>query len=137
MASGEAFLDEFYVPALGSVASRGGDPSICRGAAVSGADLVFQSRSDPKACALGAFERAPVRKFTTRTDIPAVHADAHDDFGDDDGYQASPVTQGGTGVQPSPTSPTFPLTGSTSSTPTGTTSSPAGSLSSPNTGRIP
>jgi hypothetical protein len=105
---GEAFLDAFYVPALGSPALRAGDPAFCRGAEVGGVDLAFQARLDPAACTLGAFERPPLRNFSPKTDRPESHADLQDDFSDDDGYRPPPLSPG-TPRPPAPAStPTCP-----------------------------
>jgi hypothetical protein len=93
--TGEAFLDAFYVPAAGSPALRAGDPAFCRGAEVGGVDLPFQGRLDTTACALGAFERAPVRKFSSRRRPREAHTDKRDDFSDDDGYQPPSVSMPG------------------------------------------
>jgi hypothetical protein len=108
VATGEAFLDAFYVPAAGSPALRAGDPAVCRGAQVGGFDLLFQGRLDPSACALGAFERAPVRKFSFPTDRHVVHADAQDDFSDDEGYRPSPVPTGSGRTPSAPLLPAYP-----------------------------
>jgi hypothetical protein len=55
-------LDALYVPALGSSALALGDVTICRAAPVSRRDIVFQSRATDDHCALGAFERPPIRR---------------------------------------------------------------------------
>jgi len=90
VAVGDAFLDAFYVPAAGSPALRAGDPAICRGSMVGGVDLPFQGRPGRDGCALGAFERAPLRKFSFTTDRREPHADKRDDFTDDEGYRPAP-----------------------------------------------
>jgi hypothetical protein len=70
-------LDELYVPDLGSAALFMGDPAVCRAAPVSGTDIVFQSRGLSERCALGAYERPPVRRYrpreppATRDSIPS------------------------------------------------------------------
>ena len=106
IAIGEAFLDEFYVPAAGSPALRAGDAALCRGAQVGGFDLPFQGRLDPTACALGAFEHAPVRKFSSRTDRREAHADTQDDFSDDEGYRPPPMLPGSSQAPSTAVSPT-------------------------------
>ena len=108
VATGEAFLDAFYVPAVGSPALRAGDPRVCHSAQVGGFDLPFQGRVNPSVCALGAFERAPVRKFSVRAHRHEAHADKQDDFSDDKGYQPSPVPTGSGGGPSAPVSPAAP-----------------------------
>ena len=90
---GEAFLDSFYVPGANSPALTAGDASLCRSPAVAGVDLVFQARNNAGNCALGAFERPPLRKFASKAGVvtpPAVHADPKDEFSDDDPYKPPP-----------------------------------------------
>ena len=87
---GDAFLDPFYVPAANSPALTAGDPLLCRGALVGGVDLPFQARQNPTSCALGAFERPPLRKFSSRTERQPVHANPKDEFSDYDSYQPPP-----------------------------------------------
>lgn len=91
VAVGDAYLDAFYIPAIGSPALRAGDRLVCAADPVGGFDLPFQGRLDPTACALGAFERPPVRKFSRRTDRRELHATVQDDFSDDEGYRPPPV----------------------------------------------
>lgn len=108
---GDAFLDSFYVPAAGSPALIAGDPALCRAAPVGGFDLPFQGRLDPQACALGAFERTPVRKLARRTDRQQPHATAADEFPEDEGYQPPPGearTPGNPGSTPNENSPAAP-----------------------------
>lgn len=57
-------LDSFYAPSHSSPALVGGQVEICRNAPVSRVDIVFQSRRKPKTCALGAFERPPMRRLS-------------------------------------------------------------------------
>src|SRR5262249_26848628 len=57
----DPFLDPLYVPIIGSPALFLGDVAVCRAAPVSRKDIVFQSRATDDRCALGAFERPPVR----------------------------------------------------------------------------
>ncbi|MCU1292238.1 MAG: hypothetical protein JWP08_1088, partial [Bryobacterales bacterium] len=59
-ATGNAFLDTLYIPALGSPALGLGDPAVCAAAPVNGSDMPFVGRGQRK-CALGAYERAPLR----------------------------------------------------------------------------
>ena len=96
---GEAFLDSFYVPGANSPALTGGDAALCRSPAVAGVDLVFQARNNADNCALGAFERAPLRKFAPKTETHPVHANPADEFSDDDPYKPPPVQ----GAYPQPT----------------------------------
>jgi hypothetical protein len=58
----DPLLDSLYVPALGSSALFLGDVSFCRAAPVSSKDIMFQSRATDNRCALGAFERPPIRR---------------------------------------------------------------------------
>jgi hypothetical protein len=60
------YLDALYVPAGGSPALTLGDVRICRAAPVSRTDIVFQSRGAHEYCALGAFERPPIRRIPRR-----------------------------------------------------------------------
>lgn len=111
---GDAFLDPFYVPAANSPALLAGDPALCRGTLVGGVDLVFQTRQNPARCALGAFERPPLRQFSSRTDRRPVHANPRDEFSDYNPYLPRPTPP--TGTQPagppgsyvSPPAPTGP-----------------------------
>ena len=77
-------------PATGA-AARAGDPAVCRTAPVGGVDLTFQARLDPTGCALGAFERAPAAKLSSRTDRREAHAEPADDFTEQDGYRPPPL----------------------------------------------
>jgi hypothetical protein len=106
VATGEAFLDEFYVPAAGSPALRADDPAICRGAQVGGVDFSFQGRVHPAACALGAFERPPLRKLSSGIDRSEGHTDQEDDFSDDEGYRPPPLP---TGTEPYATPTALPV----------------------------
>ena len=56
----DPFLDSLFVPSLGSRALEIGTLSICK---LLGTDIVFQPRGDGGKCALGAFERPPVRRI--------------------------------------------------------------------------
>ena len=103
----EASLDAFYVPEPSSTAARDGDPAVCGSAPVGGVDLTFQARRHPIGCALGAFERPPVAKLSTRTDRREAHADPTDDFTERDGYRPPLVTGTAPGT-PSPTPSTSP-----------------------------
>lgn len=106
---GEAFLDTFYVPAAGSPALRAGDPALCRGTQVRAVDLPFQGRLDPGACALGAFERPPLRKLSQRIDRRETPADLQDDFADDEGYRPPPsTTDSGSTTDPTADPATMP-----------------------------
>jgi hypothetical protein len=60
------FLDSLYVPVLGSRALFLGDVAFCRVFPVSSKDLMFQSRATGNRCALGAFERPPIRRVPPR-----------------------------------------------------------------------
>ncbi|HKG58557.1 MAG TPA: hypothetical protein VKB05_02170 [Pyrinomonadaceae bacterium] len=93
VAVGDAFLDPFYVPAANSPALTAGDPLLCRGELVSGVDLPFQARQNANRCALGAFERPPLRKFSSKTERQPVHADPKDEFSDYDPYQPPPYRE--------------------------------------------
>jgi hypothetical protein len=62
----DPFLDSLYVPALGSRALFLGDAAFCRAPLVSRKDLMFQSRATADRCALGAFERPPIRRVPPR-----------------------------------------------------------------------
>jgi hypothetical protein len=115
---GDAFLDPFYVPAANSPALTAGDPALCRGTLVGGVDLPFQARQNPTTCALGAFERPPLRKFSSRTEQQPVHADPKDEFSDDDGYQPPPPPDTQTQPTTPPLSPTSPTASTDSMTPT-------------------
>ena len=55
----DPFLDSLFVPSLGSRALEIGQLSICE---ILGTDIVFQTRGDNGKCAVGAFERPPVRR---------------------------------------------------------------------------
>lgn len=109
---GEAFLDPFYVPAAGSPALQAGDPAFCRGALVGAVDLPFQARPGSTACALGAFERAPLDKLVSKSDRTGVHASPKDDFPEDGGYHPIPSSGTSSGRAPSPPTtypaPTYP-----------------------------
>ncbi len=71
VAVGDPFLDALYVPELGSPALELGDAAICRSDPVRGTDILFQERLG-SACALGAYERAPLRIVEQmRNDRPA------------------------------------------------------------------
>ncbi len=109
---GEAFLDSFYVPGANSPALTAGDAFLCRSPAVAGVDLVFQARNNADNCALGAFERPPLRKFVPKTETHPVHANPADEFSDDDPYQPPPGTQPYATPPPSystsPTASTYP-----------------------------
>jgi predicted outer membrane repeat protein len=111
MPASDAFLDALYIPADGSPALRAGDPAVCRAAPVGGVDLAFQSRLDPGGCALGAFERAPVRKFAAATDRREAHADAADDFSDDEGYRPPPPHNRNPPAEPTPSDTLLALRG--------------------------
>jgi len=87
---GDAFLDPFYVPAANSPALSAGDPSLCSGTLVGGVDLPFQARRNSTHCALGAFERPPLSKFSSKTEKQPVHANPKDEFSDYDPYQPPP-----------------------------------------------
>jgi hypothetical protein len=54
----DPFLDSLFVPSLGSPALEMGDLSICK---ILGTDIIFQSRGNNGKCAVGAFERPPIR----------------------------------------------------------------------------
>jgi predicted outer membrane repeat protein len=121
VAVGDAFLDPFYVPAANSPALSAGDPSLCRGALVGGVDLPFQARQNPTNCALGAFERPPLRKFSSKTEQRPVHTNPEDEFSDYDPYQPPPMPD----TQTRPTSPPGSRTDQTASTdPTATLRAP-------------
>lgn len=92
--TGDALLDEFWVPAPGSPVLSAGDPALCGAEPVSGFDLVFQARGIA-ACALGAFEHAPVRRLSRRSDRVLPHAAAEDDFKDADPVLPGPQTETG------------------------------------------
>jgi hypothetical protein len=64
----DPLLDSLYVPALSSSALVLGDVSFCRAAPVSSKDIVFQSRASADHCALGAFERPPIRRVSPRVE---------------------------------------------------------------------
>jgi len=98
IAVGDAFLDPFYVPAANSPALSAGDLALCGSAEVGGVDLPFQARQDPIACALGAFERPPLDKFSTKTEHRPVHANPKDEFSDCDPYRPPPPLD--TKIQP-------------------------------------
>lgn len=102
VAPSQASLDAFFVPEPGSAAARDGDPAVCSTVPVGGVDLTFQARHDPAGCALGAFERAPAAKLSSRTDRREAHADPADDFTERDGYQPPPVTGSPSPVTPPP-----------------------------------
>jgi hypothetical protein len=102
VAPSEVPLDTFFVPELGSIALRAGDPAVCRNAPVGGVDLTFQGRLDPTRCALGAFESAPAAKLARRTDRREVHADSSDDFTEGDGYRPPPLAAGFPSTGPTP-----------------------------------
>jgi hypothetical protein len=104
VAPSQPALDTFFVPEPGSAAARDGDAAVCRATPVNGVDLTFQARHDPAGCALGAFERAPAAKLSSRTDRREAHADAADDFTERDGYHPPPLTTGSPG-NPSPGTP--------------------------------
>ena len=87
MPIGEAYLDDFYIPATGSPALHGGDVALCRASPVGGFDLAFQARATVSNCALGAFEQSPIRKFDFPTDRREVHALPTQDFSDSEGYR--------------------------------------------------
>jgi predicted outer membrane repeat protein len=71
VAVGDPFLDTLYVPELGSPALELGDAAICRSDPVRGTDILFQERLG-SVCALGAYERAPLRIVEQmRQDRPA------------------------------------------------------------------
>ena len=53
-------LDSLFVPSLGSHALEIGQLSICE---ILGTDIIFQPRGNNGKCALGAFERPPVRQI--------------------------------------------------------------------------
>ncbi len=59
-ATGDAFLDDLYIPAIGSPALALGDPAVCAATPVNGSDMPFTGRG-LRTCALGAYERAPLR----------------------------------------------------------------------------
>ncbi|MCU1266826.1 MAG: hypothetical protein JWM21_3144 [Acidobacteria bacterium] len=103
---GDAFLDLFYVPAANSPALSAGDPSLCRGALVGGVDLPFQARQNPTSCALGAFERPPLNKFSAKTEQQPVHADPKDEFSDCDPYRPPPTLETPTQPRTTPTTST-------------------------------
>ena len=84
---GDAFLDAFYVPAAHSPALTAGDLALCRGVFVGGLDLPFQGRRNPSHCALGAFERPPLRQFSSKTEQRLVHADPKDEFSENEPYR--------------------------------------------------
>jgi hypothetical protein len=90
---GEAFLDPFYVPGANSPALTAGNASLCRSPTVAGVDLVFQARNNADNCALGAFERPPLRKFVPKTETHPVHANPNDEFSDYDAYQPPPTLE--------------------------------------------
>jgi hypothetical protein len=107
VAPSQASLDAFFVPEPGSAATRAGDPAVCRTAPVDGVDLTFQARHDPAGCTLGAFERAPAAKLSSRTDRREAHADPADDFTERDGYRPPPLLTGSPSPgNPSPGTPT-------------------------------
>lgn len=54
-------LDSMYVPAFSSPAVGHGDTAVCRTSPVSGKDVVFQLRNHPVGCAIGAYERPPIK----------------------------------------------------------------------------
>ena len=87
---GDAFLDPFYVPAVNSPALIAGDLALCRGVLVGGVDLPFQGRTNRSHCALGAFERPPLRQFSSKTEQQPVHADPKDEFSEYDPYRPPP-----------------------------------------------
>lgn len=103
---GDAFLDPFYVPAANSPALTAGDVALCRGVLVGGFDLLFQGRINRSHCALGAFERPPLRVFSPKTEQQPVHADPKDEFFENDPYRPPP--SGGTQTPSSPGYPTPP-----------------------------
>jgi len=59
-------LDALYVPVIGNSALTSGDLAICAAEPVAGNDLMFQSRGTTGKCALGAYERPPVRRVSGR-----------------------------------------------------------------------
>lgn len=59
-------LDSRYVPGVASPAMTLGDVAVCRAAPVSRTDIVFQTRGIGDRCALGAYERPPVRRLRPR-----------------------------------------------------------------------
>lgn len=93
VAVGEAFLDPFYVPGANSPALTAGDASLCRGPLVGGVDLPFQARQNAANCALGAFERPPLQKFSSKSEQRPVHANPNDEFSDYDAYQPPPTLE--------------------------------------------
>jgi hypothetical protein len=56
----DPFLDSLFVPSLGSPALEIGQFSICK---IVGTDIIFQPRGNNGKCAVGAFERPPVRRI--------------------------------------------------------------------------
>ena len=56
----DPFLDSLFVPSLGSRALEIGQLSICK---IVGTDIIFQSRGSNGKCAVGAFERPPIRRI--------------------------------------------------------------------------
>jgi hypothetical protein len=62
MPAGDPYLDRMYAPMAGSPALAMGDAALCREDPVNGRDLAFQLRAPGSACALGAYEEAPLRK---------------------------------------------------------------------------
>ena len=58
------YLDEMYVPALGSAALSMGDMTVCASVPVSRTDLAFHGRGFDGTCALGAFEHPPLHRGT-------------------------------------------------------------------------
>ena len=72
----DPFLDTLYVPAKGSPALTLGDATTCKSAPVDGRDLVFQLRERTTDCALGAYERPPLRALKKpREQPPALTVD--------------------------------------------------------------
>jgi hypothetical protein len=69
----DPFLDSLFMPSLGSPALGMGDLSICERAPISRTDIVFQSRGDDGKCALGAFERPPVRRIEAAIEGQGPH----------------------------------------------------------------
>lgn len=92
ISASDPFLDQFYMPVAGSPLLGAGDPAVCAAAPVGGMDLLFQPRP-PSRCALGAFEAAPLRRFSYNRRPPnssGPHATTVDDFPDDEGYRPPP-----------------------------------------------
>jgi hypothetical protein len=56
----DPFLDSLFIPSSGSPALEMGQLSICK---ISGTDIIFQPRGNNGKCAVGAFERPPVRRI--------------------------------------------------------------------------